>query len=75
MKARAPTEYRALRARRGHDLRRTFITLARADGARADLLEMVRHAPRGNIINIYTSMRWENLCAEVGFVGSRGGSV
>jgi len=54
-----------LRARRGHDLRRTFITLARADGARADLLEMVSHAPRGNIINIYTSMPWENLCAEV----------
>jgi integrase len=34
-----------LRARRGHDLRRTFITLARADGARADLLEMITHAP------------------------------
>ena len=54
-----------LRARRGHDLRRTFITLARADGARADLLETVSHAPRGDIINIYTSMPWENLCAEV----------
>jgi hypothetical protein len=51
--------------RRAHDLRRTFITLCRADGARADLLEMVTHAPRGNIINIYTSMPWENLCAEV----------
>lgn len=45
-----------LRSRRGHDLRRTFITLARADGARADLLEMITHAPRGDIINIYTSM-------------------
>jgi hypothetical protein len=54
-----------LRSRRGHDLRRTFITLARADGARADLLEMITHAPRGDIINIYTSMPWANLCAEV----------
>jgi hypothetical protein len=54
-----------LRARRGHDLRRTFITLARDDSARADLLELVSHAPRGNIINIHTSMPWENLCAEV----------
>jgi hypothetical protein len=54
-----------LRSRRGHDLRRTFITLARADGARADLLEMISHAPRGDIINIYTSMPWANLCAEV----------
>jgi integrase len=54
-----------LPSRRGHDLRRTFITLARADGARAELLEMISHAPRGNIINIYTSMPWANLCAEV----------
>jgi len=27
-------------------VRRTFITLARADGARAALLEMITHAPR-----------------------------
>ena len=54
-----------MRHRRGHDLRRTFITLARQDGARPDLLEMVTHAPRGNIMNIYTSMPWEALCAEV----------
>jgi hypothetical protein len=30
--------------------------MAHADGARADLLAMVSHAPPGNIINIYTSM-------------------
>ncbi len=53
------------RKRRFHDLRRTFITLARVDGARADLLEMITHAPRGNIINIYTSMPWPSLCEEV----------
>jgi hypothetical protein len=54
-----------MRHRRGHDLRRTFITLARQDGARPDLLEMCTHAPRGNIMNLYTSMPWEALCAEV----------
>lgn len=31
--------------RRCHDLRRTFITLAREDGARADVLEVITHAP------------------------------
>jgi integrase len=54
-----------IRARRGHDLRRTFITLARVDGARADLLQMVTHNPSKNIIDIYTSMPWPSLCAEV----------
>ena len=53
------------RKRRFHDLRRTFITLARVDGARADLLEMVSHAPRGDILNIYSTMPWPSLCAEV----------
>jgi integrase len=61
----ADLELLGFRARRGHDLRRTFITLARADGARADLLEMITHAPRGDIINIYTSMPWASLCVEV----------
>jgi len=51
--------------RRGHDMRRTFITLARADGARADLLKMVTHDQKKDIINIYTSMPWAPLCEEV----------
>jgi integrase len=61
----ADLERLGFRVRRGHDLRRTFVTLARADGARADLLEMITHAPRGDIINIYTSMPWASLCEEV----------
>lgn len=44
-----------LRRRRGHDLRRTFITLAQVDGARRDLLETVTHGPRGDIVSIYTT--------------------
>jgi len=54
-----------LRHRRGHDLRRTFITLAQVDGARRDLLETITHGPRGNIINVYTTFPWPALCAEV----------
>jgi integrase len=54
-----------LRRRRVHDLRRTFITLARVDGARADILERVSHGPRGNIVDLYTSLPWESLCVEV----------
>ncbi len=54
-----------LRHRRSHDLRRTFITLARVDGARGDILEHVTHAQRGDIINVYTSLPWAALCEEV----------
>ncbi len=55
-----------LRRRRQHDLRRTFITLARTDGARADVLEVVTHGPRGSIVDVYTSLPWSLLCGEVG---------
>jgi integrase len=41
-----------LRPRRGHDLRRTFITLAQVDGARRDLLETVTHGSRGDIVSV-----------------------
>ncbi len=43
-----------LRPRRGHDLRRTFITLAQVDGARKDILEAISHGPRGDIVSVYT---------------------
>ena len=54
-----------LRPRRGHDLRRTFITLAQVDGARRDLLETITHGPRGDIVSVYTTFPWPALCAEV----------
>jgi hypothetical protein len=53
------------RLRRGHDLRRTFITLAQVDGARRDLLASITHGPRGDIVSVYTSFPWPGLCAEV----------
>ncbi|MBN2196154.1 MAG: site-specific integrase [Polyangiaceae bacterium] len=56
-----------LRHRRGHDLRRTMISLARSDGARKDLLEVCTHTPgRGQTaIDVYTTFEWPALCAEV----------
>lgn len=41
------------------------MTLCRVDGARKDILEMVSHNPRGNIVDIYTTMPWPSLCEEV----------
>ena len=55
-----------LRNRRGHDLRRTFITLAQIDGARRDLLKVMTHGPAADdIINLYTTFPWPILCEEV----------
>lgn len=56
-----------MRHRRGHDLRRTFITLAQLDGARRELLKVITHGPAlGDIVGMYTSFPWPALCAEVG---------
>jgi hypothetical protein len=54
-----------LRKRRQHDCRRTFISLAQADGARKDILRWVTHGPTGDIMDIYTTLPWDALCAEV----------
>lgn len=61
----ADLELLKMRPRRGHDLRRTFITLAQVDGAARHFLEAVTHGPRGDIMNVYTSFPWPALCAEV----------
>jgi hypothetical protein len=63
----ADLETLGLRHRRGHDLRRTMISLARTDGARKDLLELCTHNPgKGqSTIDVYTSFSWEALCGEV----------
>jgi hypothetical protein len=54
-----------LRPRRVHDTRRTFITLARVDGARKDVLEPITHSGRGGIMDVYTSLPWTTLCEAV----------
>jgi integrase len=54
-----------LRHRRIHDLRRTGITLAREDGAQKDTLRASTHGGAMDIMDVYTSMGWPALCAEV----------
>ena len=54
-----------LRGRRVHDTRRTFISLALADGADRDKLAWVTHGPKGDIVSLYTTLPWESLCTEV----------
>ena len=54
------------RKRRGHDMRRTFITLARTDGAQKDILRWCTHGPTpGEMMDLYSSFDWSALCAEV----------
>jgi integrase len=54
-----------LRRRRFHDLRRTLVTLARADGARGELLRWVTHGPTKGIVDVYTSPTWASLCEQI----------
>jgi integrase len=54
-----------LRRRRQYDSRRTFVSLAQADGARKDILRWVTHGPEGDIVNVYTTLPWNALCEEV----------
>lgn len=52
--------------RRFHDLRRTFISLAQADGARRDHLQRTTHtAGTRHAFDLYTTLPWPTLCAAV----------
>jgi integrase len=54
-----------MRKRRVHDLRRTFISLARADGA-TELLRWVTHGgPSGEVFDDYTTPPFHALCEQV----------
>lgn len=53
-----------LHARRQHDTRRTFISIARADGARPDILRWATHGPTDVIVDDYTTPPWATLCEE-----------
>lgn len=48
-----------------HGLRHTFVTLARGDGARGEILRWVTHAPPKAMLDQYYSPEWETLCVEV----------
>lgn len=54
------------RNRRGHDLRRTLITLARTDGATDQWLRWITHGPKsGEMLDTYSTPPWEVLCATI----------
>jgi hypothetical protein len=54
------------RHRRLHHLRRTFITLAREDGAERDVPRLcTRGAPGQDVMELYTLFGWAKLCAQV----------
>jgi integrase len=61
----ADLECLGLRERRTHDLRRTFVSLARADGAREDIVSLITHGPPKNVIADYTTLPWETMCESV----------
>ncbi len=54
-----------MRPRRQHDARRTFISLARADGARQSVLKLITHGPPQGIMDLYSTLPWETLCEAV----------
>ncbi|MBL8933974.1 MAG: site-specific integrase [Archangium sp.] len=50
---------------RVHDLRRTFITLAQADGGLPASVRSITHTGKRDILDLYTSLPWEAKCAAV----------
>jgi integrase len=54
-----------LRHRRGHDLRRTCISLARSDGAEKDILRRATHKPPKEVMDGYTTFEWTVVCREL----------
>lgn len=54
-----------MRVRSQHDSRRTFISLARSNGAREDILKWVTHAPEEAVFDGYTVPEWQALCEQV----------
>lgn len=48
-----------------HSFRRSMITLARTDGARAEIIERITHNAAGAMIDGYTYFGWEILCEEI----------
>jgi integrase len=53
------------RDRGGHDLRAWFITSCQEAGAHRDLLRVVTHTGKGDVVSGYTRATWPALCAEV----------
>lgn len=50
-----------------HSTRHTFITVARRNGARKEVIERVTHNSSGDIVDTYTTWDWAPLCEAVQF--------
>ncbi len=48
-----------------HSTRHTFVTLARRDGARKDVVERITHNASAEIVDVYTHFEWDPLCEAV----------
>lgn len=53
------------RRRRGHDLRRTMISLSRTDGAEKDIHRRATHKPPKEVYEGYTTFEYDIVCREV----------
>jgi len=54
-----------LRARRQHDLRRSFISVARDAGARKEVLEIMTHNAHGDVVDAYTTFSYATMCEQI----------
>jgi hypothetical protein len=54
-----------LRGRLTHGLRRWFISACRNASARTEVVELVTHNAKGEVIAAYTSWEWSTLCDEI----------
>jgi hypothetical protein len=48
-----------------HGLRRWFISTCRNASARTEVIELMAHNAKGEVIDAYTSWEWSTLCAEI----------
>jgi len=48
-----------------HGLRRWFISTCRNASARTEVVELMTHNAKGEVIDAYTSWEWSTLCGEV----------
>lgn len=55
----------AKKGRACHAFRHAFISLARSDGARRDVLERVTHNAKGDVLDGYTDWEWTAMCEAV----------
>lgn len=54
-----------LRRRTTHNTRRTFISIARADGANKDVIKSMTHGAQGDQVDDYTTFPWATLCEAI----------